>query len=68
MWLARASYSTAARACANASRRPAHSLQRRTGQAVGAPQRSHQGAWMRRKAQVQPSQTCSPGREQAKQR
>ena len=37
------SYSTAARALTNASLRPVHSAQRRTGQAVGAPQRSQRG-------------------------
>ena len=37
-------YETAARADANASRRPAHSRQRVTGQAVGAPQRAQSGA------------------------
>ena len=37
-------YATAARADANASRRPEHSAQRLTGQAVGAPQRAQSGA------------------------
>src|SRR5688572_9485670 len=37
------SYATAARADEKASRRPEHSVQRVTGQAVGAPQRAHSG-------------------------
>ena len=41
------SYRTAARAVAKAILRPAHSRHRRTGQAVGAPQRSQIGARMR---------------------
>ena len=64
----RSSYASTARACAKASRRPAHSPQRRTGQAVGAPQREQSGGSMRRSAAVQPSQTCVPGREQTRQR
>jgi hypothetical protein len=51
-----------------ASRRPAHSAQRFTGQAVGAPQRSQNGSSIRRRAVVQPSQTCAPGRKQSRQR
>ena len=41
-------YTTPARADANASRRPAHSRQRSTGQAVGAPQRPQRGSVTRR--------------------
>ena len=52
----RSSYTSTARACANASRRPAHSPQRCTGQAVGAPQRAQSGGSMRRNAAVHPSQ------------
>ena len=37
------SYSTAARAEANAIRLPEHSRQRSTGQAIGAPQRAQSG-------------------------
>jgi hypothetical protein len=62
------SYSTAARACANARRRPEHSAQRRTGHAVGAPQRSQPGGSIRRSAALQPTHTCPPGREQTRQR
>jgi hypothetical protein len=62
------SYSTAARARPNASRRPAHSPQRRTGHTVGAPQRSQTGGAIRRSPEVQSSQTCLPGREQTRQR
>jgi hypothetical protein len=62
------SYATAARAFVNARRRPAHSAHRLTGQAVGAPQRSHHGLSIRRRLDLQPSQTCPPGREQTRQR
>ena len=62
------SYSTAARALTNASLRPAHSAQRRTGQAVGAPQRSQRGGPMRRKADRQHAHTCAPRLEQMRQR
>ena len=62
------SYSIAARACANASRRPLHSRQRRTGHAVGAPHRSQSGGPIRRSFDRQQSQTCGPGCAQARQR
>ena len=62
------SYATAERARAKASRRPAHSRQRRTGQAVGAQHRSQRGPPSRGSAPTQLSQTCAPGRPQATQR
>ena len=64
----RSSYASTARACAKASRRPAHSPQRCTGQAVGAPQRAQSGGSIRRSVAVQPAQTCAPGEEQTRQR
>ena len=66
-WRSRSSYTSTARACANASRRPAHSPQRCTGQAVGAPQRAQSGGSMRRNAAVHLSQTCAPGSEHTRQ-
>src|SRR6185312_15738036 len=63
-----ASYSTAARAEANAIRRPEHSRQRATGQATGAPQRAHSGARSRGKARAQVAQRVDPGTEQTTQR
>ena len=51
-----------------ASRRPAHSVQRRTGQAVGAPQRSHRGGPSRGNPARQRAQIGSPGASQPTQR
>jgi ketosteroid isomerase-like protein len=53
-------YATAARARAKASRRPAHSMQRATGHAVGAPQRSHSGARILGRASTHAVHTCTP--------
>ena len=62
------SYSTAARADAKPSRRPAHSRQRSTGQTVGAPQRAQSGGTITGSASRQRAQSCEPGRRQARQR
>ena len=55
-------------ALANASRRPAHSAQRRTGQATGAPQRSHSGGRTRTTAPRQRAQRSTPNARQTTQR
>ena len=65
---AASSYAIAARADANASLRPAHSAQRRTGHAVGAPQRSQSGSGIRRRPVWQVAQSASPGWRQTTQR
>ena len=65
---AASSYAIAARADANASLRPAHSPQRRTGHAVGAPQRSQSGSGIRRRPVWQVAQSASPGLRQTTQR
>jgi hypothetical protein len=57
----RGSYSTAALAEANAIRRPAHSRQRATGQAVGAPQRAQTGAAIRGSRPAHVAQSVAPG-------
>lgn len=62
------SYATAARACANASRRPVHSRQRTTGHAVGQPQRAHRGGPSRCRCLWHTSQTWDPFRAQPRQR
>jgi hypothetical protein len=49
-------------------RRPAHSAQRRTGQAVGAPQRPQSGGAMRGRRAEQAAQSDEPGAAQATQR
>ena len=53
-----------ARALANASRRPLHSAQRRTGHGPGAPQRSHQGGAQRTSRARQRAHTDPPTRPQ----
>ena len=62
------SYTSAARALANASRRPAHSAQRRTGHGPGAPQRSQHGGRQRTSRSRHRAQTASPTRPQTPQR
>ena len=54
------SYTRAARALANASRRPLHSAQRRTGHGPGAPQRSQHGGRHRTSRARHGPQTDSP--------
>ena len=54
--------------CANASRRPAHSRQRSTGQAVGAPQRAQRGSPIGRSADRHATQRPSAGPPQETQR
>ena len=61
-------YTTAARAEAKASRRPAHSRHRSTGHAVGAPQRLHHGGESGRKRARHVAQSASAERRQATQR
>ena len=64
------SYATAARADANASRRPAHSTQRSTGHAVGAPQRAQSGRedeCQRRAARIAEKSARCPGRGRRRQ-
>ena len=58
------SYTSAARALANANRRPPHSAQRRTGHGPGAPQRSQHGGTHRTSRARQGPQTDSPTRRQ----
>ena len=62
------SYSTAARAVRNGSRRPAHSTHRSTGHAVGAPQRPQRGGRRRRRATRHSAQRSASPEPQAPQR
>jgi hypothetical protein len=64
----RSSYATAARAEANARRRPEHSRHLATGHAVGAPQRSQSGGPRRGRASRQARHSCSPAASQTTQR
>jgi len=64
----RSSYATAARAEANARRRPEHSRHLATGHAVGAPQRSQRGGPSRGRASQQARHSCSPAASQTTQR
>lgn len=58
------SYTSAARALANASRRPLHSAQRRTGHGPGAPHRSQHGGTHRTSRARHVTHTGSPTRPQ----
>jgi hypothetical protein len=62
------SYSTAARACAKAIRLPEQSRQRRTGQAVGDPQRAQSGGEIRGSPKAHAAQSWTPPAPQTTQR